>query len=56
MSQSWPEFDTRLRLKLQQAEEPTRLEDNAQEQLARRYEHLTKSVRETIDELVPEKK
>ena len=56
MSQSWPEFDTRLRLKLQQAEEPTRLEDNAQEQLASRYEHLTKSVRETIDELVPEKR
>ena len=31
-------------------------EDNTQEHLARRYEHITKSVRETIDELAPEKR
>ena len=52
----WPEFDTRLRLKLQQSEEPTRYKDNKIEPLARRYEHLTKCVRDTIDELVPEKR
>ena len=41
MSQSWTEFDTRLRLKLQQTEETTRLKDSDTESLARRYEHLT---------------
>ena len=67
-NQSWPEFDTRLRIKLQEQEEPQRKETyeinesgtagSAQalkQDLASKYERLTKCVQETIKEVVPEK-
>ena len=63
-SQSWPEFDTRLRIKLQKQEQPPKNEvgyemsnetaETAQD-LESEYAKLSKCVKETIDEIVPEK-
>ena len=56
-NQSWPEFDTALRIKLQKEEEPRRYEkepDN--EALDNRYSRFTSCVYETIQEIVPERK
>ena len=62
-SQSWPEFNTRLRIKLQQQQEPPKNEVGYSigeehvkptQDLANEYANLTKCVQETIKELVPE--
>ena len=69
-SQSWPEFDTRLRMKLQQQEEPPKNEVGYDidkvtvdlkpvkpaQALANEYKNMTKCVRETIKEVVSERK
>ena len=68
-SQSWPEFDTRLRIKLQADNEPpknkvgyqqtetaTTAQALASKDLASEYEKLTTCVQQTIREVVPEQK
>ena len=55
----WPAFDEALRLKLQQEHEPkpTKInKTNPKANLSKEYENLSKSVYETISEVVPEKK
>lgn len=61
--QLWPEFDTRLRIKLQEKEEPRVTVDQHSrkvagtegQDLAARYKNLAQCVYETIKEVVPEK-
>ena len=56
-NQSWSEFDTALRIKLQQAEEPSRYDNEPEKtDMANRYANLTSCVYETIQEIVPERK
>ena len=56
-NQSWTEFDTALRIKLQQSEESSRYGNEQKEQsLDDRYTDLTSCVYETIQEVVPERK
>ena len=56
-NQSWSEFDTALRIKLQQAEEPKRYDtETEKEVMTNKYANLTSCVYETIQKVVPERK